>query len=438
MRKMRVLGFDGWTMGIHHYARLLAAFREKNIELSLLHLGSWGDEKGRKQEELINGITVRDISFYKNHDFDEILNIERPDLVLFLSTETFAHRAFHRYCRQKGVPTIYLYHGMCSVFLIDGKKEILRSTLVGQVRFVFNQAYKSIRHTFPAYARSLWKTSACFSEWMRFGNDIVYRLRGKTIFVPADDSIPTKCCVFISADIQDAVSRFKMKKNDIAVVGNPDLIAFGVAKKDIGSLINPGSSQENNVMYIDAGLASLGLNFNSVDEYAKYLIEIYNQLKMQHKNLLIKIKPHPPAYKEYLSKLLSNNGILVINNNEFVTRLKTCCACITEPSTLGLIPGLLGMHLFLPRGGALSSLLYGSIFTSYPRAQYLDDIGSFTELLSGKQALCDADRVMDWIDENSGPMPAEDMPERVAEVVLDLICTRDASIGVGDGGHQSG
>jgi hypothetical protein len=435
---MRVLGFDGWTMGIHHYARLVAAFREKNIELSLLHLGSWGDEKGRKQEELINGITVRDISFYKNHDFDEILDIERPDLVLFLSTETFAHRAFHRYCRQKGIPTIYLYHGMCSVFLIDGKKEILRSTLVGQVRFVFRQAYKSIRHTFPTYARSLRKTSASFSEWMRFGHDIVSRIRGKTIFVPASDSIPAKCCVFISADIQDAVSRFKMERNHVAVVGNPDLIAFGVGKADIGSFVNSDFSRQDNVMYIDAGLASLGLNFNSVDEYAKYLVNIGSQLKVQHKNLLIKIKPHPAEYKEHVSSMLLRNGISIVENNEFVARLRTCCACITETSTLGLIPGLLGMPLFLQRTGPLNSLLYGNVFTSYPRAQYLDDVDRFNELLSAKQASCDADRVMDWIDENSGPMPAEDMPERVAAVVLDLIHTRDASIGVADGGHRSG
>lgn len=436
---IRVLGFDGWTMGIHHYSRLMEAFAARNIDFSLLHLGSWGDETGRKQEELIDGVPVRDISFYKKYDFDEILDIEQPDLVLFLSTETFAHRAFQRFCRKKNIPTIYLYHGMCGVFLVDGKREILRSTLVGQVRFVLNQARKSIRHTFPAYASSLWKTSARFSEWMRFGSDIVCRLRGKTIFVPAEDSIPTKCCVFISADIQDAVSRFRLGKAGVAVVGNPDLISFGVAKEDVGGLVSADFSKRHNVMYIDAGLASLGVNFSSVDEYGKYLIDIGCKLEAQHKSLMVKIKPHPPSYKEHLSKLLSNHGIAVVNNNDFVPSLKTCCACISEPSTLGLIPALFGMHLFLPRGGALSSLLYGGVFTSYPRAQYLDDVGQFSELLSGTRGSCDVDRVAHWIDENSGPLPAEDMPSRVAQVILDLIHTRNgALIGVADGERQSG
>lgn len=421
MRKIKVLGFDGWTQGVHHYTRLLGAFAERNIELSLVHLGSWGDEPGRIKAEEINGMSVRDISFFKGLDLDEILETEQPDLVLFLSTETFAHRAFQRYCQKSGIPTIYLYHGMCSVFHVDGKTEILRSSLFGRVRFVFNQAKKSILHTFPAYARSLWKTSASMGEWVRFGSDILCRIRSKTIFVPADDAIPTKCCVFISADIKDAVMRFRFERNDVAVVGNPDLIAFGISATDIGSLLAEDMSKNDTVMYIDAGLASLGLNFNSVTEYANYLIDIDRQLKIMQRRLIVKIKPHPPTYKATLTKLLGKEGIFVVDNKDFLNRLKRCCACISEPSTLGLIPALLGMRVFLAKCGALSCLLYGTVFTSYPRAEYLEDIRQINELLLAPRSACEPHRVSSWINENSGPMPAEEMPMRVAQVVLDTL-----------------
>ena len=421
MNKIKAIGFDGWTMGVNHYIRLLDAFDNDNIDLSLIHLGSWGEDKNRKKEENINGLNVRDILFYKTLSFSEILDLEKPDVVIFLSTQTFAHRAFQRYCHQKYIPTICLYHGLYSSFLIDGKSKYYQVNVIGLLIFIIKQSYKSLRYSFPVYAKSLWQTKADFSDWLRFVGDIISRLRGETIFVPAIDSVPTKCCVYISADIQDPISRFKLKKNDVVVVGNPDLIALNVKSHDIGIFLDVKSSEFVNVMYIDTGLASAGLNFQSVKTYSKYLLDIGAQLRTQNRILLFKIKPFPSDYKEYLSSVLLSNNIEVIDNNEFVVKLKTCCACITEPSTLGLIPCLLGLPLLLNRYGPLKSLMYGKIFTTYPRAQYLDDICSFNDLLLKEKVLFDPDKVMAWINENSGPMPAEDMPKRVAQVVKNLI-----------------
>lgn len=430
---VKVLGFDGWTMGAHHYVRLLDTFAEKNIELVLTHLGSWGDDKGRKKEESINGLTVRDISYYGNSDFDGILALEQPDLVLFLSTETFAHRAFQRYCKRRGIPTLYLYHGLVSVTVFDGKNEPYRLNVLGQVKFVFRQAYKSLAHTFPAYAKSLFKTSAKFHEWIRFLQDITYRLMGKTIFFPAADSVATKCCVYTAADVQDATSRFKLSGSDIVVVGNPDLLAFGMTSESLGEMVAYDSSGSKNVMYIDSGMPSLGYNFKSEKEYGEYIIDLGNRLNLQHRNIMVKLKPHPVEHKEYMTDLLSKNNIEIVGNKEFIEKLKTCCACITEPSTLGLLPTLIGIPLFMARFGPMESLLYGNVFTEYPRAQYLDDISHFSELLLKEQALCDPDRVMGWINKNSGPMPAEDMPKRVAQVVLDTVGKNSNSICVTKG-----
>lgn len=431
MRKIKVLGFDGWTMGVRHYVRLLDAFAESNIDLVLAHLGSWGEDKGREKEESINGLTVRDISFYDHSSYEEILDFEQPDLVLFLSTETFAHRAFQRYCKCRGIPTLHLYHGLVSVTVLDGKREPFKLNLISQIRFISRQAYKSLFKTFPVYAESLWKTSANVFEWMRFLRDIIYRILGKTIFIPADDSVSSKCCVYTAADIRDATSRFRLDSDNVVVVGNPDLLTFGVTSNAIGAMSSRDSAEFSDVMYIDTGLSSFGSNFKSTKEYAEYIISLNSKLSLQKRNLIFKSKPHPVEYAEYIKSVLQEHNIEVVENDEFINRMKTCCACITEPSTLGLLPTLMGMPLFLARFGPMGSLLYGSIFTTYPRAQYLDDIGRFNELLSREQGSCDPNQVMAWINDNSGPMPAADMPKRVTQVVMDLVLSkRGAACGV--------
>lgn len=408
-------------MGSRHYIRLLDAFRDFNISLVLVHLGSWGEDSHRKKEEYISGLLVRDISFYKNSDLVSVLEEEKPDIVLFLSTETFAHRAFQRYCRHKAIPTIHLYHGLVSVVALDGKKEPFKFNLFGQIQFIFRQSYKSLFKAFPAYGKSLWRTSAQLSEWMRFFQDIVFRLLGRTIFAPADDAATSKCCVYTEADVKDAMFRFKLDANDVAVVGNPDLLTYGLTSESLGSMLKRDLSQFNAVMYIDTGLASFGSNFSSVDQYVEYVVSLSDQLKLQNRELIFKAKPHPVDYFEYLTEALTMRNIEIVGNDNFIERLKTCCACITEPSTLGLLPTLLGMPLFLARVPQIGTLLYGDIFTTYPRSRYLNDIDHFDELLYQEYASCDHSRVMAWIMKNSGPMPAAEMPRRVAQVVVDLV-----------------
>jgi len=94
-----VIGFDSWIGGSHHFARLVPALKLRGLDLQLLHLGSWGSDPGRPQQEVISGMPVRDISLFRRKNFLEIIDSEKPVAVIFLSVDTFAHRAFNRYCR---------------------------------------------------------------------------------------------------------------------------------------------------------------------------------------------------------------------------------------------------------------------------------------------------------------------------------------------------
>ena len=42
----KIIFFDSWTQGSDHFERLLPDFKKRGLEPFLLHLGSWGNDKG--------------------------------------------------------------------------------------------------------------------------------------------------------------------------------------------------------------------------------------------------------------------------------------------------------------------------------------------------------------------------------------------------------
>ena len=415
---MRVIGFDAWTVGVHHYQRLVEAFTRKDLELILIHLGSWGHEKGRLTEELIGNLRVRDISFYGGKSFREILQLENPAAVIFLSTDAFAHRAFNRYCRLCNVPAIHLFHGLQQ--LMDISYEVKKYKRIWQQKRL---VLDSFRNFWPAYARSLWETEASPREWFRFAQDIFGRARGYRPKTAAKDSRTDKACVYIDSEIRCATDGYGYLEEDVFAVGNPDLIAFGMSLDMIGSRIQHMSTKPQ-VMYIDTALIDYGFVFDSKDDFVRHVIQTQSELSRQEKHLIF--KPHPAQYPEVVSAI-ANAGVEICSKENFLASLQACCACITEPSTASLMPGLMGMPLFLAQYGNLRGQSFGKLINSYPRAQPLVDLRDFNSLLAKEQAKLEAERTMRWIGQHTGPLPAESMPDRVANVVLALVHERQGA-----------
>jgi len=71
--------------------------------------------------------------------------------------------------------------------------------------------------------------------------------------------------------------------------------------------------------------------------------------------------------------------------------------------------------------GKLQGQAYGKVLTTYPKARHLKDLKQVQNILSEIETSTQAQEVWDWIRENSGPLPAEDMPDRVAEAVMQVI-----------------
>jgi len=419
----KIIGFDSWTGGAQNFARLIPALSGLSMQLTLIHIGSWGNQPNCPREEFINGLLVRDISYYGSDALEKILDIEKPDAVILTSTETFAHRAFIRYCRQRSIPTLNLYHGLVNVQDIEG--EISSSggiPSVAHIKYVIARIGKLIRHTLPCYSRALWKTNASLFEWRRFLSDIIDLAIGAGSFWKgALDSRTTKCAVYVEADVEHAVNTFAFNREDVYVVGIPDFIQFGLHKEMVGKWKASDYQSPKTVMYIEAGFSSVGLYFSSTRDFCSHLINAALELSRQGYKICVKLKPRQINTDE-IEKLLKEAEIELVSNANFLQRLNSCSACMAETTTLAMLPATLGMPLLLVKFGKLSPLNYGSVLTSYPRGRLLSDVASIHDILhkDSEYQLFD-DHLTKWINLNAGPFPAEKMPERVADLINEIV-----------------
>jgi hypothetical protein len=383
-----------------------------------VHIGSWGSDPGRPSEEVVGGVAFKDVTGYAHRPFDEILDLERPDAVLMLSTQTYAHRAFLRYCRQRGIPTLHLYHGIANVQVTDDTVGSHKIDFASYARYALPKVGKLLKRTFPCYIKSLLATSARPSEWLRFGSDVWRQMRAAPALRASDDAATTRVAVYTEADVEHAVRVYGVAEKDVIAVGNPDLLRFGVAPGDIGAL-NRRIDDLDGVMYVDTALSIVGLLYANHASFLEHMRTTASALRAAGKRLLF--KPHPAHDIAALERELAPAGIEVVGNEQFVARLKQCCACIAEATSVALIPALTGIPLLLAAYGELAEQRFGRVLKAYPRSYLLRDLADFGRLMEADAANLDTNAVADWIAHNAGPMPAEHMPRRVVEVIETMV-----------------
>lgn len=416
MKPKKVLFFDSWKGGLVHFSRLVKPLRAFGIEPLLVHLGSWGNESKWRLSEDIDGLNVRDIRYYSRSNLRLLLQQESPDLVLFLSCSTYAHRALNRYCRALKIPTVLLMHGLVSQGYDDSSDNypMVKPNYRAHFGHVFSKAFKMFTLTFPTYMRSLFLTQGSLQEWSDFFvSAFRLLLNPNSISYKPADTKTNFCFVYTDADKPYLMNYCGFDPKQMVVVGNPDLTRFGLTEETVTRVLHRRSTDHEKVMYIDTAFWNMGFFFKDVNEYVSHLSWTQRQLQKQGKTLLF--KPHPVWHtKGFDLTCLHKFGIECVSENDFLTALEACCAAIVEPSSLALVPALLGLPLLLTHYGKLSLIQWGTFFTSYPRAIMLGDVEHMTSLLAQEQSHVDRARVLSWIKENIGPLPAEEMPSRVS------------------------
>lgn len=416
---IKVLGFDSWTKGAHHFDRLIPALQARNMSLKLVHLGTWGNDPRKSLVERVGQLDVADIASYPSYSLRRMLEIERPDVVVLLSTTTFAHRALVRHCRAMGIPTLNLYHGMSTTWFDPAVGGGFEPNALGHLRIVTSKLYKTLRFTLPCYAGALLRTRAGSADWKRFFSDLTNLAVGKQPIEAAEDARTTRCAVYTASEVDHATVTFRFPADEIAIVGNPDLARFGLATEHLGSRLRHGALPTGAVMYIDTALQPNGLVYPNLAAFVDHLKLTARSLAAC--GLRLKLKLHPANDIESIRRLLAPDGVELATNENFVDQLLKCDAAIVETTTLAMIPALMGMPMFFANYGALQRLQFGSALTSYPRGRFLTDVREFSTLLQEVQRDREvAGRSERWIAESSGPLPAERMPDRVAALLEEL------------------
>lgn len=409
-----VLGFDSWTGGAHNFARLVPALRDRGYELRVLHIGSWGGDTNRPKEEKIDELTVRDVSYYGGKSLLEILDSESPAAVLFLSNDVFAHRAFNRYCALREIPSAHLYHGLVEIQSTAGDR-MYKVNPITQLIYVFKRAPKALAKVWPLYAHALWKTSADFQNWKRFASDIVNLTMGKYIPVAASDSRASACAVYTEADVNHAMKKYGYVRSEVHVVGNPDLSKFKLTNELLGKASSAARTHNNEVVYIDTGLIYAGVVFAGPRDFLAHLAGLARSLAAQ--GLTLSIKLHPDHHRTDFPAEIERSGIRVVSDRGFVDSLLKCRAAMVEPSTAALIPALLGVPVLMVAFGKLQNQKYGKILMEFPRGALVTEAGLVLAAINRIEKHDSKTELDAWIRTNSGPLPADEMPQRVAAII---------------------
>ncbi|BBJ00653.1 hypothetical protein FGKAn22_23450 [Ferrigenium kumadai] len=413
-----ILGFDSWTEGSPHFERLVPELEKRGYRLILVHIGSWGHDLNRPVEEKIGRLEVRDISYYGRMSFRQILEKEQPAAVLFFSTRALAHQAFNNYCQYLGIPTLHVYHGLVTVQAVDpGTDRPYKLNWIKLLNLVRTRLGKNLTKIWPVYWKSLLDTGAPLSVWLDFVREISAKLQLKNIPAPRA-ATTTAGCVYAEADVSHMARTYGIPERCIHTVGNPDLLGFGLQEKDLGSWLSFDREKSAEIIYIDTALIEAGVVFANQDAFISHLADTHAALDRQGLHLVVKL--HPAHYRTGLPERLKELGIALCGKEEFVHRLQGAQAALVEPSSAAVIPSLLGMPLLLAQYGKLAGQRYGTVLTSYPMSAFVHDLADVGGLLEELRRRMSREDIADWIKTNSGPLPAEDMPTRVVEVIQNL------------------
>jgi hypothetical protein len=416
----KILFFDSWTGGIHNFSRLNFSLKTNGINPLLIHLSSWEKNYSGQKEEIINGLLTRDVSYYGDMTFNEIIELEKPDIVLLLSVNTFAHWAFVRLCSYKNIPTVFLFCGLLSVQSGEIRNTgSFKLNYMAYFRKVFLRLPRLFSKVLPVYISSLNETNAGISDWLNFIKMIVFSATSPSTFKSLKNVRTTTCNIYAKSDMASAMNLYGYQENEITVVGNPDFIQFGF--DDINHLKNSKIQQISNdyVIYIDTALLASGYYFKDIDEFMCHLLSVNKEIQKIGKKLIF--KPHPDTAKLIDLNVFSANGILIIGNSDLFNFLNKTYCVLTEPSTLSIVPCALGIPLLLVNFGKLRGIKFGSSLLTYPLASFIEDVSDLDNLVKQLRKNNFDNELREWKSFNVGPTPFNEMPQRVTQAIIKLL-----------------
>ncbi len=338
----KVLFWDSWTRGIHNFIPIADKLRKNDDSCLLVHRGSWGSEEGRPTEEYIEGLLVRDISYYNTSFVYKVIKEEKPDCVLILTTSYFMDRAIILACRALGVKSFFLMHGIRAVG--DNLSESVTVLEDDLRKKRWSRGWKYLRYTLPNYF-----VSGTFSDAFFPFRISPYKLilgtflnPAKYLFMPPPSSEMYCDVGLIWANEYVSLFRdqFGYPEERLKVVGHPPLDdVFG---KKNGPL-NPTERETllesigltvdcDYTLYLEDAFVESGFEGWTDESRRQHLSEIAIAVKKAGKSLVIKV--HPGTKDDRLESIFDNDDhVAVVRKGELPLYIKNAESCIAHISS---------------------------------------------------------------------------------------------------------
>lgn len=421
LHEKKIIGFDGWSGGIRHYARFVNDDSYPFVGFKLIHLGSWGAQTDVPEYENIDGVDAYDISYYDTSDFVEILKRETPDCVVFLSTHVFDHRAMLKACRLLAIPTVHIFPGVLGVLAIKSKS-IYKFKLLSHLKNIISRLPKLLFYTFKNYVTILARTKSGVSDWVDFAQDLICGALRINQTKHSKGSTADLCLVYLESEREIAVQKYGYEKHNVAIIGLPDVTDFKLSESDILSNLDC-IKEGGEALYFDTGYIYTGDLFASVEEYVEHILEVRDYLKGMGFGLIFKPKPQKlNPLKDELLRLLGDNGVVVYEGRDVITVAKKCSFVFSEPSTVALVTALLGMPIFLVGFGKFLGQEYGDCITSYPKAHVLEDLAEITCCLD---QTIEVDQIKTWLSHTFSGNAIKNVPQIINQQISNLLLKND-------------
>ncbi|WP_420264237.1 hypothetical protein [Candidatus Magnetominusculus dajiuhuensis] len=354
---MKIVYFDYWTKGIHHFLNFDKILKEKGHSTLLFHLGSFIGTCAK--EEVLDGILCRDISFYNTKYIHKALQSIKPDVVLVLNNKTLMDRAVTLACRALGIKSVFLMHGM----VIVGDDEI--ADYLETIEKAYNSNVNKIkkipkyfRFVLPNYIYSSFKYDNKNIKNLHFLNVIWANAKnpGLSLLLPhiATEELATDKSLVYAEIYREYYLAIGFKESQIVVVGNPhnENLFRQIKSNDFKIVDLPQEVVtliENNrkyALYLEDSFVENSNMGGWTDEYRNdHLKQIADRLKNEDVTLVVKL--HPGTNISNIK--VNSDNIIIISKATLSTLSYYADFCIGHISTTVHISIILKKPVLIPR-----------------------------------------------------------------------------------------
>ncbi|MFY0712115.1 hypothetical protein J1D01_00430 [Seonamhaeicola sp. NFXS20] len=282
----KILYFDNWDKGYRNFLRLDLGFKEKGFETLLLHTSSLIFDDVEKEKE-IDGLKLKDISFYKTKRIKKVFKYEKPDIVIILNLSFLIDRAIVKICKDLNIKIFHLSHGK---LIPKDSISVVKSIVEKENKFGLLSKI-SKKNVFAAFNY--------FSEYpnpihfFKFINKAIKNPMEYTLFPRFSDELEVnKSLVYYPSDYEIMINEFGFPEHMVEVVGNPELDNFFHAKiLDRDFFLKNHLNIESNkyVAYFDDGLALIyGWD---TSKWLSFLEDLNEVLIKENLKLIVKLHP---------------------------------------------------------------------------------------------------------------------------------------------------